>query len=410
MTRFEVSFLQEQAHIASLGLAVKVLKRVAAQPDTVCAGVARKPAATDDRLLSIAVIDPSALEPNRFRYQVTSRALGWTAREFVSPVLNSGLLGFQQFVIRRYAELEDAFAPTVVDLEHARDRLEGFGLELGKMLFPEELVEELWDHRESIGPIHLRSFGPYVPWELVRLWNPSSRSKTPDDRFLGQYDLVRHFSGDSAPQALGRADWTVVIGDYQNQPGYEPVGEEKPFFTDALPMELPKPPELVPAHKTKVKALLKAGRSDVIHLACHGEADLADIRSSNLIIGVRPRVGGFDPVKLATNDVRSSLRLIERRPIVFLNACQTGRIGITIGQESGWPRVLWDAGAGVVVGTLWKVRSHAAKLFAIAFYESLMAGEPLGRAAGIAREAARANGDVSWMAYVVYGDPLARMV
>ncbi|MEZ4496964.1 MAG: hypothetical protein R2845_09360 [Thermomicrobiales bacterium] len=85
--------------------------------------------------------------------------------------LEQWLLGFQQFVIRRYAELEDAFAPTVVDLEHARDRLEGFGLELGKMLFPEELVEELWDHRESIGPIHLRSFEPYVPWELVRLWN-----------------------------------------------------------------------------------------------------------------------------------------------------------------------------------------------------------------------------------------------
>ncbi|MEZ4624728.1 MAG: hypothetical protein R2843_08065 [Thermomicrobiales bacterium] len=228
--------------------------------------------------------------------------------------LEQWLLGFQQFVIRRYAELEDAFAPTVVDLEHARDRLEGFGLELGKMLFPEELVEELWDHRESIGPIHLRSFEPYVPWELVRLWNPSKRSKTPDDRFLGQYDLVRHFSGDSAPQALGRADWTVVIGDYQNQPGYEPVGEEKPFFTEALPMALPRPPDLVPAHKTKVKALLKAGRSDVIHLACHGEADLADIGSSNLIIGVRPRVGGFDPVKLATNDVRSSLRLFERSP------------------------------------------------------------------------------------------------
>lgn len=408
VTDFEIAFVQESAEVGSVGFSIKVLKRSAPRAPATVTGRARHVETIDDRTLSIAVIEPSALEPNRYRYQVTSRALGWTAREFVSPAFTQGLSEFQRDVMRDYRSLEDAFAPTATDLQDSLDRLEGVGARLAKALIPEDLAGELWEHRDQIGPIHLRSFEPYIPWELIKLWNPKSARQSLDDRFLGEYDLVRHFSGTSAPISFRAVNWYYAIGDYQSQPGYDPVGEERSFFSEELAGKLASAPELVTSNKTRIKALLKQGTADVIHLACHGEAELDDIGSASLIIGVRPRVGGFDPLKLTSDDVQSSLRLRERRPVVFLNACQTGRLGVRTGNSSGWPKVLWDAGAGAVVGTLWKVRSRAARLFAVAFYQALMDGDSLGVATGKARQSARANGDVSWMAYVVYGDPAAR--
>lgn len=410
VTKFEVTFLQDNARVGSIALATKVLKRAATSTSIARSQSAREPDSYDERKLTISVIAPSVFDPNQYRYEATSRLLNWNAEQFESPTFELGLTGFREYVKDIYTKLEGAFSPTVTDLEDSLDMLEGIGLELGQALFSEEFVSELWKHRKDIGSIELRSFDPYIPWELVKLWNPDSQSKTPDDKFLGEYGLVRHFSGDFAPMTLGKRSWNFVIGDYKNQPGFDPVGEELDFFTKDLLDDLESPPVSVRAQKQAIKAMFKSGEADVIHLACHGEADQSDIASANLIVGVRPKVGGFSEVTLSTNDVRSSLKLNERRPIVFLNACQTGRLGVTAGKTSGWPRVLWEGGAGAVIGTHWKVRSKAARSFAIAFYESLLAGDPLGEAAGKGRTAARANGDVSWMAYVVYGDPSARMI
>jgi hypothetical protein len=410
VAKFEVTFLQNDARVGSIPLETKVLKHASPGVPTTRSQSAREPETFDERKLTISVIAPSVFEPNRYRYEATSRILNWKAEEFVSPPFQDDLRGFREYVKGIYTQLEDAFSPTVTDLADSLDQLEGIGLELGQALLSEEFASELWKHRKDIGSIELRSFDPYIPWELVKLWNPDSQAGTSDDKFLGEYGLVRHFAGDFAPTKLGKRSWNFVIGDYKNQPGFDPVGEELDFFARDLLDDLETPPVSVRAQKQAIKTMFKSGDADVIHLACHGEADLTDIASANLIVGVRPKVGGFTPVKLSTNDVRSSLKLSGRQPIVFLNACQTGRLGITAGQTSGWPKVLWEGGAGAVVGTHWKVRSKAARSFAIAFYESLLAGETLGEAAGKGRAAARANGDVSWMAYVVYGDPGARMI
>jgi hypothetical protein len=408
-SRFEISLMQRNAVAASLGLAIKVVRRAAKAAAVAAQAIVSQVDHGDDGVLSIAVIEPSALEPNRFRYQISSRALGWTAKEYTSPAFLNGYLGFQHEVSAIYTSLEGAFAPTASDLVDSLDRLAGVGEHLAGALFTEELMKDLWTHRDAIGSIQLRSFEPYVPWELIRLQNSGRSGNQDERRFLGEYNLIRHFSGNSAPQRFDMKTWAFVIGDYKGAPNFDPVGEERSFFETTLPGKLSVPPQAVLPQKSKIKAMLKEGTTDVIHLACHGEAELGEIASANLVIGVRNKAMGVEVVKLATNDVRSSLEFSARRPIVFMNACQTGRLGLSIGKASGWPKVLWDAGAGAVVGTHWKVRSKAARLFAIAFYEALLGGDTLGTAAGKARMAARENGDVSWMAYVIYGDPAARI-
>jgi CHAT domain-containing protein len=74
----------------------------------------------------------------------------------------------------------------------------------------------------------------------------------------------------------------------------------------------------------------------------------------------------------------------------------------------GWAQQFIAAGAGAFVGTLWPVRSESASLFAHAFYTLLAGGEPLGRAALLARRRAiQDEPDPTWLAYTVYGDPHA---
>jgi hypothetical protein len=405
-----VQFLQHNAIVGALLLETNVVKRTPVLEPVARSHPARNPGDTERQQLTITVNPPSVFDQSRYRYEVTSRALNWQAREFFSNPFEFGLLEFRNQVKGFYTQLEDAFSPTATDLADSLDRLDGIGVQLGRSLLDKEFAGELWKHRDEIGSIQLRSFDPYIPWELVKIWNPASRAGGVDSKFLGEYGLVRHFSGDFAPLQLGKRSWRFVIGDYKNEPGFDPVGEELDYFLKDLPGDLEAPPVAVHPQKKAIKEMFRSEDVDVIHLACHGEADLADISSANLIVSVRPRAGGTTPVRLSTSDVRTSLKLNTRQPLVFLNACETGRLGISIGQTSGWPKVLWEGGAGAVVGTHWKVRSKAARSFAIAFYESLLAGDSLAEAANKGRASARTNGDVSWMAYVVYGDPAAQMV
>jgi CHAT domain-containing protein len=95
---------------------------------------------------------------------------------------------------------------------------------------------------------------------------------------------------------------------------------------------------------------------------------------------------------------------------VFLNACETGRIGAVLTAWGGWPNVFLRAGAGAFVGSSWAVRDKPAGVFATAFYNSLLDGGTLAEAASAARAEAKKLGDVSWLAYKVYGHPRARRV
>jgi CHAT domain-containing protein len=99
-----------------------------------------------------------------------------------------------------------------------------------------------------------------------------------------------------------------------------------------------------------------------------------------------------------------------RRPLVFLNACQTGRADVGLVRLGGWATASLASRAGSFVGTLWSVRDGAACLWAKTFYASLAGGATLGAAALTARLTVAATGDPSWLAYIVYAHPNARVV
>ena len=106
----------------------------------------------------------------------------------------------------------------------------------------------------------------------------------------------------------------------------------------------------------------------------------------------------------------AALRADGMQPIVVLNACQSGRSGYTLKGMGGFAEAFIDAGAGVFVGSSWSIADPPGISFTIWVYAQLVdARKPLATAAAAARKKAREDGDATWLAYVVYGHPRARV-
>lgn len=148
----------------------------------------------------------------------------------------------------------------------------------------------------------------------------------------------------------------------------------------------------------------------MLHISCHAESLHQSIERASLIIGDETPSGSNQSrlVEVDTITVEAEARLKQRRPLVFLNACETGRIGAVLTAWGGWPNVFLRAGAGVFVGSAWAVRDRPAAIFSTAFYNALLDGKILADAASAARASAKALGDTSWLAFKVYGHPRAR--
>jgi CHAT domain-containing protein len=97
-------------------------------------------------------------------------------------------------------------------------------------------------------------------------------------------------------------------------------------------------------------------------------------------------------------------------PLVFFNACHSGRLGFTLLGLGSWGAELIRLGCGAFVGSLWPVRDESAVVFAECFYRSLANGAPIGESVRLAREEVRRRspGDPTWLAYCCFADPLAR--
>jgi hypothetical protein len=73
-----------------------------------------------------------------------------------------------------------------------------------------------------------------------------------------------------------------------------------------------------------------------------------------------------------------------------------------------WIERFLSAGAGAVVATTWPIASAKAGQFVEMFYRAWSQNRPLAVAISEARESIRAEGDVSWLSFAVYGLPGAR--
>jgi hypothetical protein len=413
VSRLAVIFRQAGSDIGTIGLAIEVVAadaRPTRIEGTVIADA--RDAADDDRL---ALLVEQRVDGGTVTYNFTlhSEALDLIYRKFSSrPLLDrrdgpaSTPLAFVERIYQRVTqELR-----SVDDLKQLQREARALGSKLSSELFEPDVARVLWPLRDRIKVVQIVSWEPLIPWELVRLHNPDTGEI--DDRFLAEYNLVRTLSDETPVRQLPMIKWRYFNATYP-MGSVEPVSAESEYFKGRSEQSLGGrsiAADAIPPSRDALYDALADGDFDVLHISCHADASHQSIEGASLIIGDTTRPGETQPYQIEIDSVtvEAEAKLRGRRPLVFLNACETGRTGAVLTQLGGWPIVFLRAGAGAFVGTAWAVRDKPAAAFARAFYGTLLDGKTLAEAASAARASAKALGDASWLAFKVYGHPRAR--
>lgn len=108
----------------------------------------------------------------------------------------------------------------------------------------------------------------------------------------------------------------------------------------------------------------------------------------------------------ALRSPKALMGISAQRALVFLNACETGGAGNTLRMMAGWPAGFLKAGAGAFIGPLWSVNDKACLNVTQTFYgEAFNGSNQLGEVLKKIRARWIAEGNLTYLAYVLYGDP-----
>ncbi len=167
--------------------------------------------------------------------------------------------------------------------------------------------------------------------------------------------------------------------------------------------------------KEAVLAELMGGTYDLLHFAGHGGFTKLQPEVSGIVLANR------------TYLCASDLEVLPSVPrLIFLNACQSGRVrgapvpasgtatgGTVAGETSGDGKTGHASLAeGLIlrnvmqfIGTYWLVNDDAASRFAIAFYSDVLEGKPVGEAIRAGRKKLFEAGLSDWVNYLHFGEP-----
>ena len=282
------------------------------------------------------------------------------------------------------------------------DRLNGLGATLYDRLFPDELKAIYWDNihpNGKIKTIQILSDEAWIPWELIKPYRRTDDAIEEAPFLSERFQLSRWLAGcDPGSQRFNLHKLRALFGDLN----LEAVGKERSAL-EALASQQHLTFAAVDPTTSAVFALLKEGGFHGLHFACHGEFDVANPDHSQLRLS--------HGEQLQPSDISGERTAFGKdHPLIFLNACETGRAEVALVGLGGWVPQFLKAGAAAFVGATWAASDESAHLFASCFYAALLAGKTLGAATQEARLAIKKVGDPTWLAYAVYGDPNLRIL
>ncbi len=283
-----------------------------------------------------------------------------------------------------------------------RAALVGAGRQLFKIAPPhfEEVFWALIDSGVPLKTISIVSQEPYIPWELMI---PRRRVNDRMDTHpaLGVEFVVGRWTQRSLTagrQLIPLEDSYVIAPKISKRPlTHAPT--ESLFVRQNFPGQ-----EIDPVNFENIQTTLLAGGKTLIHFACHGiskEGGTQEIYLDNDLTLSSNTILGMDGVEHAIHD---------KRPLVFLNACEVGRTIPSLTGVGGFADSFLELGASAVIAPLWSVKDNIAHQIALEFYGRVLK-EPATPFAEILRDIrAKAydptNAEDSYAAYCFYGDPL----
>lgn len=279
----------------------------------------------------------------------------------------------------------------------------------GKMLYRSLLPEPIQDRIKNLKtPLLISTDDPTLPWELLH----------DGDNFISLHlsigrKLITQFEVGYRPQpSKEKLSFLIIANPTSNLEGAD---KEAAILSNFLSKNnfLAFPPKVISRDRAtfnKVIEHLSSGEHDVVHYSGHGEFN-EEGQSSYLELA--------HGKKLLPDNI---MKNIQGYPIVFLNACHSGKIGkVEESIYSGFRHVEnlatgfiignKNGGAIAFVGTLWKISDSVASQFSISFYQSLFKGKTIGESLKEAKILVRkSTNDISWAAFILYGDPAMKVI
>lgn len=293
--------------------------------------------------------------------------------------------------------------PLLEDLDHwarlesvnQRDlstRLQAIGMHLYEELVPAALDCLYWRLPCGCHSVQIIADVPEIPWEMLC---PKGVGGKKNEPLATQFCLTRWRPEVSTSLTnLQLNQMKLFVGQpITPLPGAETEATTIEALMQSLASRVP-PEELTQT--------LESATFDILHIISHGYMQSEDADESYI------EVGGGKPQLRASDLARYDWSA--RRPLLFINACHSGRMGVGLTGLGGWATTaLIQAHAGAFIGALWQATDGTAGLFAQAFYAALLTGVTVGEAAQQARKAIANRPDPTWLCYAVYAHPNMRI-
>ena len=328
----------------------------------------------------------------RYKLEADDPSLHLMHRPFGPVKFERDPLTFFDEFKHRFAQRAGEFSLTGGD-SHARDPLNDLGYELFDMLFPDDLKEKFMRIHPVIKTLMILTEEPYIPWELCKI--PSIDGAGEGPFFCEAFRLTRWHPGKKSPEKqLGMKRFAVVGARYRDLPSVKKeVRAIKELAGNGRRVDE------VEATAVAIKTAMGKGIYDVCHFAGHGSVEHGE-PVLELNHGER-----FGPDRISA----LTMNLEAAHPLIFMNACYSGRATFSLTGIAGWAQKFIKSGAGAFIGAQWAVNDDTAKTFALAFYRYFLDGKTLGEATYRARLEIKSEENASWLSFVVFGDPEARL-
>jgi hypothetical protein len=345
------------------------------------------------RLGCPAACGVGALPPFHFRLDTRGRPRKYSNQKFGKTILSKAIDARIESTYKELSSLADRIQehlPNEISI-----RLDNMGKNLWDVIIPKELKQEYWLFSSYIKSIVINSDEPWIPWEIIK---PYDRDLDREDPYwCKKFAFARWFSGPGPEEDLRLGLVLPVAPDRANLDHLQ----EEVTFMEQLNELCPDITCQPHCHDYEdVLDWLNNKNFCIMHFTSHCQLDDHAIRLNHY--------------PLRPTDINTKFGGGKRlRPLIFINACHSGRTGFELTLLGGWPMQLLDiANVGAFIGTMWEIDDLLAVQFAKSFYTKLIRDkQSIADAFRDAREDIR-NAEPhnsSWLAYVLYADPYAKV-
>jgi hypothetical protein len=283
--------------------------------------------------------------------------------------------------------------------------LKGAGLELYKRT-PENFKDLLWKliKADRLKTVYVITDEPAYPWELLIPFpedDPTAQREPLGVEFtVGRWITNRWVS---PPQRVPLNKSLIIYPPFNEAGADQLAVEEAQEVSKTIPGD-----RVDPATSDNVDAELSKKLPDLLHFICHGSAGTAKGRQTLLLADKTE----LDSMRIAAMDGFKQL-FHARHPLIFLNACEVGRLEQALTGVGGFAEAFASLKASAVIAPLWSVKHQAARDAAAEFYRRVRK-EPDVPLADFIRDLRRKTyrgdsatlGEDTFAAYCFYGDPL----